>query len=159
MGPFRTPGLEAFKQHFLNFLPLPHGHDSFLPVFISLLSQSPAAGAAAASVTPPIPIALTISAGGVRYADDQHACWRSEQYLIDTIKLIGTAGWTRTTDLLIHSCVVSRSCRFRPIPLGAGSLKNLGAIDVFRFPLYLLGSKHILIKCLPGADPRSCDAQ
>src|SRR5712672_46985 len=30
----RTPRFAAFKQHFLNFLPLPHGHGSFLPVFI-----------------------------------------------------------------------------------------------------------------------------
>lgn len=30
----RATGLAAFKQHFLNFLPLRHGHGSFPPVFI-----------------------------------------------------------------------------------------------------------------------------
>ena len=29
-----TPCSVAFKQHFLNFLPLPHGHGSFRRVFI-----------------------------------------------------------------------------------------------------------------------------
>jgi len=32
-----TPELAAFKQHFLYFLPLPHGHGSFRPVFILII--------------------------------------------------------------------------------------------------------------------------
>src|SRR5690606_29225759 len=34
VGARRTLGLATFKQHFLNFLPLPHEHGSFLPIFI-----------------------------------------------------------------------------------------------------------------------------
>src|SRR5450755_1230181 len=34
MGPRRTSGVAAPKQHLLNFLPLPHRHGSFLPLFI-----------------------------------------------------------------------------------------------------------------------------
>jgi hypothetical protein len=34
MGPRRTSGVAAPKQHLLNFLPLPHRHGSFLPIFI-----------------------------------------------------------------------------------------------------------------------------
>ena len=34
MGVGGAAGLAVPKQHFLNFLPLPHGHGSFLPVFI-----------------------------------------------------------------------------------------------------------------------------
>jgi len=44
MAPRCTPGLAAFEQHFLNLLPLPHGHGSFLPVFIWELSLSRDAG-------------------------------------------------------------------------------------------------------------------
>lgn len=38
MGARRTPGLAAFKQH---FLPLPQGHGSFLPVLIfAIIAES-----------------------------------------------------------------------------------------------------------------------
>jgi hypothetical protein len=34
---YNTINYDYFKQHFLYFLPLPHGHGSFLPIFSSVL--------------------------------------------------------------------------------------------------------------------------